>query len=124
MTQSILFVDNLKKFVKVRAEFLINDGFKVIPAYSSNEAELILQQKQIDLVILDIRLKDDDDPNDKSGFLLAQNKNYQHIPKIMVSSDGSYEMVRTAMLINANNVGFAPSNFCLKQMGLGRWLKL
>ncbi|MDX1520988.1 MAG: winged helix-turn-helix domain-containing protein [Anaerolineae bacterium] len=97
MKGRILFADNLKRFVNVRSEFLTTAGYDVIPAYTIDEAEKILDEKWVHMAILDIRMKDDNDDLDVSGLNLAKNKKYAQIPKIMLTGHPSYEAVREAL---------------------------
>ena len=93
----ILFADNDMNFLKIRREFLENEGHIIISASTPTEAWKQLKQDQIDLAILDIRLIDDDDEKDISGLNLARERTFRSIPKIMLTGFPSVHAVREAM---------------------------
>jgi len=82
----ILFADNDPDFLQTRSEFLANKGYQVLPASSPAEAERLLKENRIHLVILDIRLVNDDDEKDMSGILLAQQESFRNVPKIILTN--------------------------------------
>lgn len=94
---TILFADNDPDFLKIRKEFLEREGYAVIPAAEPAEARRILEQWQVNLAILDIRLVNDDDEKDLSGLTLAKEKAYRTVPKIILTRFPSYEAVREAL---------------------------
>jgi len=69
--KTILFADNDPDFLKTRGEFLEREGYQVVPAANPTEARRLLEQGNIDLAVLDIRLVDDDDERDTSGLRLS-----------------------------------------------------
>ncbi|MFN8457504.1 MAG: response regulator [Anaerolineae bacterium] len=93
---TILFVDNNRDFLKTRSEFLEQGGYDLILAFEPKEALKIMAQEQIDLVILDLRLINDDDEKDFSGLNLAKESN-PSIPKIILTRFPSVEAVREAL---------------------------
>ena len=93
----ILFADNDMNFLKIRREFLENEGHIIISASTPAEAWKQLKQDQIDLAILDIRLINDDDEKDISGLNLAREGTFRSIPKIMLTGFPSVHAVREAM---------------------------
>lgn len=93
---TILFADNDPDFLKTRTEFLERDGYQVIPAADPTEARCILERGGIDLAILDIRLRDDDDEKDTSGLTLAK-KAARPLPKIILTAFPSVDAVREAL---------------------------
>jgi len=92
----ILYADNDRPYLEGRSEFLEDEGFQVIKAFSPEQVEQALDRENIHLAILDIRLVDDNDDRDVSGFLLAKNERYKRIPKIFVTGFPSFEAVRDA----------------------------
>lgn len=92
----ILFADNNPRFLKVRKEFLEKEGYQVIPAADPAEARRILEQKQVDLAILNIRLVDDTDQKDISGLTLAK-ETARSVPKIMLTGFPTWKAVREAL---------------------------
>jgi DNA-binding response OmpR family regulator len=93
----ILFADNDLDFLKTRAEFLQKQGYDVLRAHTAAEAEQSLRDEWVHLAILDIRLVNDDDERDASGLILAKNKTYRAVPKIMLTGFPSYAYVRQAL---------------------------
>lgn len=94
MTQAtILFADNEPDFLKTRVEFLEQEGYHVIQATNPTEARRRLEQGGIDLVILDIRLENDDDEKDTSGLTLAKEVAHS-VPKIILTGFPSVDAVR------------------------------
>ncbi len=95
-TATLLFADNDPDFLKTRSEFLEQEGYQVIQAGNPAEARRLLEKGGIDLAILDIRLRDDDDEKDTSGLTLA-NEVTPSIPKIILTSFPSVDAVREAL---------------------------
>lgn len=92
----ILFADNDPDFLNTRTDFLQQEGYRVIQATTLDEARELLRQGKIDLAILDIRLRDDDDEKDTSGLTLAKEEAHI-IPKIILTGFPSVEAVREAL---------------------------
>ncbi len=92
----ILFADNDKEFLETRCEFLEQEGFRIIPALDPAEAKRILDQGNIHLAILDLRLLNDDDEKDLSGLNLAK-RSTPVIPKIILTRFATVEAVREAL---------------------------
>lgn len=82
----ILFMDNNPRFLEVQSRLLEQLGYKVLRALTLTEAEEKLTNERIHLAIFDIRMEDEDDGQDISGLLLAQNKAFQPIPKIILTA--------------------------------------
>lgn len=97
MKGRILFVENDPDFLEIRASFLERAGYQVHLAASVEEAGAMLRDGWYHLAILDIRLSDNDDPKDFGGLLLAQNPDYEAVPKIMLTAYPSFEYVRQAL---------------------------
>lgn len=93
---NILFADNDPDFLKTRAEFLEQEGYRVIPAVDPTEARRKLESGGIDLAIIDIRLSDDDDEKDASGLILAKESD-RTVPKIILTGFPSVNAVREAL---------------------------
>lgn len=93
---TILLADNDLDFLKTRAEFLEQEGYRVIPAKDPIEARRVLDQGGIDLAVLDIRLQDDDDEKDTSGLTLAKEV-ARSMPKIILTAFPSVDAVREAL---------------------------
>jgi DNA-binding NarL/FixJ family response regulator len=112
---TILFADNDTDFLNIRKEFLEMAGYQVITTASSIEARMLLEQAQVDLAILDVRLLDDSDDKDVSGLKLAKETT-RSVPKIILTGFPTYEAVREAL--GPDLEGLAPaSDFLAKQEG-------
>jgi len=81
---TLLLVDNIAKVRDVFGRILAYENYRVYTAASSAEAEAILARVAIDLLIVDVRLEDDDDPQDISGALFAAN--YPHLARIILTA--------------------------------------
>jgi len=93
---TILFADNDPYLLETSKEFLERAGYTVITATNPEEATKKLETGGIDVAVLDIRLKDDDDERDRSGLMLAKSV-ARSVPKIIVTSFPSYDYVREAI---------------------------
>ncbi|MGQ9601043.1 MAG: TRADD-N-associated membrane domain-containing protein [Anaerolineae bacterium] len=112
---TILFADNDSDFLKTRSEFLEQEGYLVIPAADPTEARRKLEVGRIDLVIVDIRLVNDDDEKDTSGLTLAKEV-ARTVPKIILTGFPSYEYVRDALRPQLDGLP-AAVDFVAKQEG-------
>lgn len=113
----ILFADNLQDFLDERREFLEQAGYTVVTADNPVDAARILEHGGIDLAILDIRLVDDDDMEDKSGLLLAQ-KFGPHLPIILLTGYPVWEDVKSVLGKDLNGLSKAV-DFLSKEEGPG-----
>jgi DNA-binding response OmpR family regulator len=96
VNKRILYADNDRNYLDARCEFLELEGYEVRKACSPKEAEQILEQENIHLAILDIRLTDDNDEGDISGILLAKDVRFKRVPKIFITGFPTFEAVREA----------------------------
>jgi CheY-like chemotaxis protein len=95
--EKILFADNQAAFLNVRKEFLLRAGYRVLVARTVQEAKTLLEtQKDLALAILDMRLEDDMDENDRSGIDLARNSG-PGIPKIILTGFPTWQATREAL---------------------------
>ena len=92
----ILMADNFPDFLSERKEFLERAGYTVITACNPQSAETILARGGFDLAVLDIRLVDDDDPEDTSGLELARRFG-QAAPIILLTGFPTWENVKEAL---------------------------
>ncbi len=98
MREVLLLADNNAEFREVFGKVLSKAGYKVIPASSPQETRNILRDTGIDLVILDLRLEEDDDEKDISGLEIAMDKALRRTPKIILTGyTTSPENVREAL---------------------------
>ena len=93
---TILFADNDPDFLKTRTDFLEQEGYRVLPATDLTEARRLLERGEVDLAILDIRLRDDDDEKDTSGLTLAKEAALS-MPKIILTNFPTVSAVRDAL---------------------------
>lgn len=113
---NILFADNDPDFLNTRAAYLKPTDYAVLKASTPAEAEDLLRNAGIDLAILDVRLLDDDDDRDTSGLALAENPEFRHIPKIVLTGYASVESAQRVLVPGPN--GIAPAiNYILKEKG-------
>ena len=93
----ILFADNEPDFVDVRSEFLQDAGYRIVKAYTLEQARQRLAEEYVHLAILDIRMVDDDDENDTSGLTLAKDPKFRLVPKIILTGYPTVQAVREAL---------------------------
>jgi predicted nucleotide-binding protein len=110
---NILYAENKLKLLGSVKEMLEREGYNVIPATNPEEAKNILHREQLDLAILDIRLKDDDSESDKSGLLLARDE-APHVPKIILTALDDPDIIIEA-LTSKNGLGEGTVNYLLKK---------
>ena len=78
---NILVVDDEKEIADLLEIYLISDGFQVLKAYSAKEGLRILEEKKIDLVLLDVMMPDMD------GIAMCRRiRETNNIPIIMLSA--------------------------------------
>jgi len=92
---TILFADNKPKFRETRARYLNDAGYNVVMAGSPEEARSHLSL-EVDLAILDIRLRDDRDEMDHSGLEVAGAVK-GGIPIIFLTNYPAPELVNRAL---------------------------
>lgn len=82
----ILVVDNDRAFRETCVALLNEVGYETREASSEENARTILEAGGIDLALIDVRLEDDDNINDRSGVELATDQKFNFIPKIILTS--------------------------------------
>jgi DNA-binding response OmpR family regulator len=107
MKMKILLVDNDTDFLSTRKEVLEKAGHRVFAAGSLEEARQILFSTYLHLVILDIRMVNDDDEYDKSGLALAEEPELEHIPKIIFTNWPEYADVKKVLIANYDREPYA-----------------
>jgi len=103
--QTVLLADNDHEYVTSIRPFLAEGGYRVIAVHTPEEAVQVLQRGNVDLALIDIRLRDDKDELDRSGLQVAHHA--PDIPKIIVTNYPTYEAARAALTSQAN--GHAPA---------------
>jgi len=111
----ILMADNDLDFLETRREFLVREGYEVITASSPSDAQEKLQQEDIALAIMDIRLLNDDDEKDISGLELAKNLR-RALPILILTGYPAFEYARQALRFQANGIPTA-HDFIAKEEG-------
>lgn len=101
MSGTILLMDNTETVLDKVGKLLEKGGYDVIRAATLDRARDTLRARRVHLAILDVRMVDDDDENDISGLLLAQEPEFAQLPKIMLTAYPSFEGVRLALRANA-----------------------
>jgi DNA-binding response OmpR family regulator len=82
----ILFADNDPKFMQSPARLLKAQGWDVTTVTSLSEARSKMETDWFHIAILDLRLVNDDDDHDISGVLLAKEKRFEPIPKVIYTT--------------------------------------
>ncbi len=103
LNKRILVVDNIARVRDNTAQVLASEGYDVFVADGEGEKLLdtsweMLEHTRAHLAIVDLRLLDDDDEDDWSGFELAANiiKNFSWVAGMMLTSYGTFELARRA----------------------------
>jgi ActR/RegA family two-component response regulator len=89
----ILMVDNSVEFLTTRAEYVRAAGFTVLTAATPDEARRLARRKHIDLAVIDLRLLNDDNPDDATGLFLAEELH----PRMRVILNTGFPDVRTVL---------------------------
>lgn len=90
---SILILDDEKHFTEELSEFFVNSGFICFVAHREQEAFKILDEEDIDLLILDVRLQG----VNGLDILTEVKVKYPEVEVIMVSAHGDMDTVISAM---------------------------
>jgi DNA-binding NtrC family response regulator len=69
---TILIADNDPTFLRDLRQVLEDEGYRVITETNTIEIRRRVEEGNVDLVLTDIRLRDDDDDKDRSGLKLAR----------------------------------------------------
>lgn len=92
----VLVADNDSDALEILTEFLEDAGYDVVMAKDPLEAEQIMAHERLHLAILDLRLREDSDQNDRSGLRLAKLV-ARALPKIIFTRFPVHEDVREAL---------------------------
>ena len=87
---TVLFVDNDPDFLRTRTEALRQANYRVLTVSSAAEARQVLERGGIDVAVIDVRLRDDDDDKDFTGLMLAKDTDHS-VPKIILTSFPTFE---------------------------------
>lgn len=114
-TTKILMADNDPDFLETRREFLEKEGYEIIVASSPSDAQMKLQQDDIALVIVDIRLLNDDDEKDISGLEFARSIEHP-LPILILTGYPAFEYARQALRFQASG-NLVAHDFIAKEEG-------
>lgn len=92
----VLLVDNDLEFLHTRSEFLERNGCQTRLTEDPVEAERLINARQVDIAVVDLRLLNDDDEKDLSGLSLAKNTT-PSVPKIIMTRFPTVEAVRQSL---------------------------
>ena len=107
MPNSILIIDDEKAILKVMEMNLQREGYSVFTADNGNDGLKILQEKDIDVLLLDHQMPD---INGIDLLKIIKNR-YKDLPVIMVTAYGTIEMAVDAMKLGAFHYLTKPINF-------------
>ena len=122
--KKILLVDNDRIFRETRCEYLEQAGYSVIQASTVEQARAVLTDRQPDLAIIDVRLRDDGSDNDWSGLELARDLSAV-VPILLISAfrERIAELVRHHLLPEFDDAAVAV-DFHTKQDGAADMLSI
>ena len=121
MTQRVLVVDNVVRWIGQVRQLLESAGYDVLTARSVADAYPILAQGNVDLAIIDLRLTDETAEGDYSGLELAK-AGPPDIPKIIVTGYPTVDAVCEALGFRTDGLPPAVA-FVSKQDGLDALLQ-
>ena len=98
MKRVVLLADNDSEFRTVLIELLGDEDYDVREASNPEETRSILDKGGIDVAVIDQRLVDDGDKNDRSGIVIAVDPLYAHVPKVILTAfkidqDDAFELL-------------------------------
>lgn len=99
----ILLIDNNEKFLQGRTEILEKAGYQVITANNPVDARQLVNAGGVDLLLTDIRLTDDDDPEDRGGLDLI-HQSPPSLPKIIMTWYPTWQAVREAFGVTVDSM--------------------
>jgi len=103
----VLVVDDEKDFVEMLSLRLKEEGEKVTPAYSGKECLETLEEKEIDVVILDIKMPG----MDGIETLKEIKKRFPLVEVIMLTGHGTTETAVEGMKLGAADYLLKPADF-------------
>lgn len=101
---NILILDDDAAIRNELSEFLESKGFDIFKASKPSDAEYILEQTEIDIAIIDVKLPE----KDGIQALKEIKQKYSDVEVIMISGHGDMEMVIQAMRAGASNFFLKP----------------
>jgi DNA-binding response OmpR family regulator len=116
---TIIVMDNDPHYLETISYLLEAAGYIVLQASTIKAAQQLLENVPVRLAILDVRATDDSDEKDRSGLVLAKDPRYSAIPKILITSFPTWDMVRAVFSPAENNM---PNELHVKHEGAQRLL--
>lgn len=115
---TVLLVDNDADFLEITRGFLAINNYRVIAVSTPEAAHRALTQEPVALAVLDFRLNNDEDEQDRSGLALARSSIWgSYVPKIVLTQFDEYEYARACL--RPEHGGQAPAvDFVAKKEGL------
>jgi len=110
MRHIILLADNDDQFRETYKTVLINQGYAVVVTSTPEDARKKLRLFAIDLAIIDIRLRDDDNSSDESGFDLVLEKSYPVIPTILLTGFPQQSVSKMDKALSLGKKGIPPAH--------------
>ncbi len=96
--RKILLADNRTTFCDTCSEFLQLRGYQVACVTSPEECLRVIKSDLPHLVILDLRMRNDEDEDDRSGLMLAEQLP-SHLTKMILTAFPTWEDARKALQI-------------------------
>jgi two-component system KDP operon response regulator KdpE len=96
-SKRILLADNSSEYRRSVIAFLELEGYAVVEAGSPKEAQTKLELAKFDIVLADLRMQDDEDPNDMSGLEIAKFASENGVSCIIVTAFPTVELARIAL---------------------------
>jgi DNA-binding NtrC family response regulator len=107
MKRKILIIDDNEQFCESLNTILGTRGFLVEQSHNSSCAFFLLKQKQIDLILLDVRLGDENGPD----VLVRLKSEYPFIPVVMLTGFGTIESAVHSIKLGAYDYIQKPVKF-------------
>ena len=112
----VLLADNKEDHRESLGEILKREGYEVLFASNPEQAGKMLWDGKVDIALIDMRLRDDSDPIDRSGLDLIRETKEVKIPKIILTGYPSAEAAREALKPDIEGVPLA-IDFISKDQG-------
>jgi two-component system, OmpR family, KDP operon response regulator KdpE len=93
----LLLADNLAQYRKSLRVYLELEGYEVVEAGTVEDAIELLKSSEFDLVLADLRMRDDDDSDDWGGIEIAKFASQRGIPCVIVTAFPSVDVARIAL---------------------------
>jgi DNA-binding response OmpR family regulator len=95
--KKILLADDIREYRRSVLGFLELEDYLVIEAETPEEAQKMLETEELDLALVDIRMRDNKDTLDMSGLAIAKFASERNIPCIIVTAFPTVELARAAL---------------------------